>query len=1542
MARLGDVFGVQEMTNWLKAWLALNITKDGLHEFVDREVKQFQTGIYQNITSTLGPSANTTCTSCFTANILPCPTQGVCKKRGRKSCKSMHDTPSRRHRPCPLSICEAVRDHIKNDHRFYGPSWKNTSAEQWACNHWQIGKCFMPTDGYSGVTSIRDTDFNGVISVILNCKHFDNLMSFSIAPMSFGPCLLTKARDIGKAVRHSPSCEVTDSDLNDYFNTLETLLKDSKTLANDSSAQDAVSKLNLLRKESTISFAEMSHLLKDAHETLGKAENVTKECKSQMESYMEQLKTKLDEHAETLTKQHTKNFTEEANMFTEVKKANITEHANACTVESKTLINEYANTCTEGSKRNISEYTLTCTEESKINLTEHVNTLAKKSIQDIQGAISSKKESDYENEVKDFVRRLKQHYNLTMSHVSISTLLPSGDEFLYKIYATHAICRIVESNGGNKTENPITTYKEILCRGEYEKLHKRIFLQSEAGMGKTTFACKLVLDWCNPEGSLSSISKTFGDANTLQDFKLVLLITLRDSVCERDVTNMIKEQIIDMVYTDTERNDAYVMLNKIMQQEMCLVVQDGLDEWKDPQGKLAQPIMLSCYSQCTVLTTTRPWKLTDERIRQSQIDSLFELKGVSDPYELCKSLLDSFGCNTLNEFEQYVTKNRLRALLFSPMLISLIVSAWVDGTRLTGSRCDIYTVLIDGLFKKASENISFFVQPPLMCFQNTRYLQQHFEHLQAISKTAFLMLFSAEREHSLVISDRQLSQYLSQEQKDFALRTGVITERKCVSRTYQNSTCSFIHKSVQEFLAAVHIARNSADLAVVARYFTENSNAIFENQIFIFLCGLNILLANELSRIIDSTTTSEYLLSTYISGFIEAQANGQNPNDIDLKLSRFKGSYSDLIKCDASFRILQMNKSNAKLLQIGSYTDTIRLKRLIDDETVVREFDLSSFRNLESLKMYIGIELRPYVFHRLSQLKNLNLHACECKGLDLSSCHRLEVLDIFGGEITLKPNALNGLAQLKKLELWSCKCTQLNLSSCHNLETIYLYGEGIALQSNAFHRLVQLKMLKLKDCECQSMDLSLSLCQGLVLGDKITLTPNALNGLAQLKKLELHACECKGLDLSSCHRLEVLDIIGGKIMLKPNALNGLAQLKNLKLWYCKCTQLNISSCHNMETINLHGEGIALQPNAFHRLAQLKMLKLHFCECQRIDLSLCQSLDTLHLVGDKITLTPNALNGLAQLKKLELHACECKGLDLSSCHRLEVLDIIGGEIMLKPNALNGLAQLKNLKLWYCKCTQLNISSCHNMETINLHGEGIALQPNAFHRLAQLKMLKLHFCECQSMDLSLCQSLETLHLVGDKITLTPNALNWLAQLKKLNMQYCECKGLDLSSCHRLEVLDIIGSKITLKPNALNGLAQLKKLKLCYCKCTQLNLSSCHNMETIDLDGVGIALQPNAFHRLAQLKMLKLQGCECKSMDLSLCQSLEKLDLSSDRIRIHPNALHGLAKLKILTLEGFECKLLDLSQCPNLKTIHLCNRITLKPNTIHGHAQLKIYNI
>ncbi|KAH3858568.1 hypothetical protein DPMN_101196 [Dreissena polymorpha] len=71
--------------------------------------------------------------------------------------------------------------------------------------------------------------------------------------------------------------------------------------------------------------------------------------------------------------------------------------------------------------------------------------------------------------------------------------MPSGDESLNKLYAAPSICRKAENSDGEK--DTVSTYKEIFYTGE--KLNKRIFLQGEAGMGKTTFATKSILDWCN-------------------------------------------------------------------------------------------------------------------------------------------------------------------------------------------------------------------------------------------------------------------------------------------------------------------------------------------------------------------------------------------------------------------------------------------------------------------------------------------------------------------------------------------------------------------------------------------------------------------------------------------------------------------------------------------------------------------------------------------------------------------------------------------------------------------------------------------------------------------------------------------------------------------------------------------------------------------------------------------------------------------------------------------------------------------------------------
>ncbi|KAH3795542.1 hypothetical protein DPMN_149096 [Dreissena polymorpha] len=190
MTSLADIFSEQERTNWLKAQLALYITRSALEKFVDEEIKNIHACIFQSVRSRFNLPLTATCTSCCTANLLRCPTKDVCKKNGQ-TCVSMHDSPSKQPRTCSINICDAVRDEIIKYHRYGKPSWLNTSAEQWASNHWQIAKCFLPREGYNVMKTAKETDFNGIVNVMLNCKHFDSKMSFPIS-QHMSTCLLGK------------------------------------------------------------------------------------------------------------------------------------------------------------------------------------------------------------------------------------------------------------------------------------------------------------------------------------------------------------------------------------------------------------------------------------------------------------------------------------------------------------------------------------------------------------------------------------------------------------------------------------------------------------------------------------------------------------------------------------------------------------------------------------------------------------------------------------------------------------------------------------------------------------------------------------------------------------------------------------------------------------------------------------------------------------------------------------------------------------------------------------------------------------------------------------------------------------------------------------------------------------------------------------------------------------------------------------------------------------------------------------------------------
>ncbi|KAH3774284.1 hypothetical protein DPMN_175662 [Dreissena polymorpha] len=129
----------------------------------------------------------------------------------------------------------------------------------------------------------------------------------------------------------------------------------------------------------------------------------------------------------------------------------------------------------------------------------------------------------------------------------------------------------------------------------------------------------------------------------------------------------------------------------------------------------------------------------------------------------------------------------------------------------------------------------------------------------------------------------------------------------------------FIHLSMQDFLAANHIARNTHLIDVVLSVYLNRHEYVYLDlsHVFILLCGLDVSGAEKLSSMMDKRDA--LLQCGYIgefqniilAGYREAIANGHT--DISLKLRRFFVDEFNIIELH---RLWTHNTVDAILLRV--------------------------------------------------------------------------------------------------------------------------------------------------------------------------------------------------------------------------------------------------------------------------------------------------------------------------------------------------------------------------------------------------------------------------------------------------------------------------------------------------------------------------------------------------------------------------------------------------------------------------------------------------
>ena len=446
--------------------------------------------------------------------------------------------------------------------------------------------------------------------------------------------------------------------------------------------------------------------------------------------------------------------------------------------------------------------------------------------------------------------------------------------------------------GGSEIKYPVESLEDIFRKQSSNC--KEIYLTADAGLGKTTFCKYLVTKWCkahgNDHGDVDGILDT--DERFMRNFDFAFLISLRESRVQCHVDNMILKLIVPLL----SHSDLYTihLLQEILHRENCLVILDGLDEWthrEDTDCEL-QPTCIphrKAREHCTILTTSRPWKLSTTNINKSQIHHQIEMTGLSD---LGKDILKRkalLRANTTssnscidaddNDSNTEVVSTEVDELERIPMLLMYLVCLRSDKKPLPRSKCELFSKIVDLKLSRNKQRIDMLHLTSAVVTNEERNGQipgcmtslpsciQYIDALASLGKLAFDRLFCKTRENTIVFESSKAREILCQEYMDFGLSSGILTQTEITGYLLsQRSSVSFTHKIFQEFFAALYMSAAVYDTQVMIKVKSVclSIQRILEmSNVLIFLSGMDTQLSEQISRTLVTSVASDDITRKY-------------------------------------------------------------------------------------------------------------------------------------------------------------------------------------------------------------------------------------------------------------------------------------------------------------------------------------------------------------------------------------------------------------------------------------------------------------------------------------------------------------------------------------------------------------------------------------------------------------------------------------------------------------------------------------------------------
>ncbi|XP_041461723.1 uncharacterized protein LOC121413026 [Lytechinus variegatus] len=199
-----------------------------------------------------------------------------------------------------------------------------------------------------------------------------------------------------------------------------------------------------------------------------------------------------------------------------------------------------------------------------------------------------------EEEIQRVIKEVKEYSALHHCQIPAD---PLNSSLLFQLDQIFTNLTLIEEGRGTTRKAPLL-YADLLKTKVNGVLPKRLLVEGEGGVGKTTLCSKIVWDWIHGAG--------------YQDFKLVLLVLLRD-LEGKTLGEIIKSYLPDDNMVTAMQLNKYVFSH---QKDVFLVL-DGLDELAgdlNSSHQIALIILNQLFKSGRVLITSRRWRSDEIRI----------------------------------------------------------------------------------------------------------------------------------------------------------------------------------------------------------------------------------------------------------------------------------------------------------------------------------------------------------------------------------------------------------------------------------------------------------------------------------------------------------------------------------------------------------------------------------------------------------------------------------------------------------------------------------------------------------------------------------------------------------------------------------------------------------------------------------------------------------------------------------------------------------------------------------------------------------------